>query len=694
MKRNDKSVANSESKKRKLDEALSKYDQLVIEHEKSTKDCQKLTGQIGIYSNDSSPIDNQNFVNNRLEQDGIKALYDGISKYKRGYENLIKENYPNDDASDKAINNKRFFREKFIQFMAEKNASSEGKYNGDPDIRATNPEQATVSMTEFLGVEGAKLYQLALEEEMNSFEYMNAVFKASTTHFAGEKWAERPIIFVAGPSGCGKSFAAQAAVEKAGEFLAKEESNSNASNQDGNDVVAVDGGIAREVSQIRKLVIQVANNKGYPGINDLHSKSKVLEGVKDRMQKAVLDPSTKVGVVIPETFSDFMKPILNIKKALLKLVSNLPGAKAIFCRVDGDEPDIFQEVVAYMGSRRAWKTSDFKEEGESLDLNNTKIPESKAYGASGFKFGQLGSYLAELWFIKHSKSKLSIKISNDLVLKRPEPLDSQNWVDAKQGEPGTEMFSKRVFNQWQEYLADHQKNPSLTSEEYAKKSPRPAYQFSDLANPLLTLKAYAKKYPAPSLIKTSGEMDFAIAKEIFGKRIEAIKESIAKETIKNPGSVNIKELEDACKVLDVIKMNMGLIGRLNNKEVLKLEEQLRTNIIIMKKHGDFSLIPGTEKDLNRAMNALKKITKEMSEQELNNDVSSHSSPPSSPEFSSPHSSPSSPASSSPSSSPNQLKVGERTLNPKFSNQKAMREALLIVRNQETENVSDQRLKVI
>src|SRR5690606_20026580 len=77
-----------------------------------------------------------------------------------------------------------------------------------------------------------------------------------------------------------------------------------ADNMAGNFVTASDGGILRELSQIRNLVIEAATAKGYTGISDLQKKTqKYLDPIKNKVRKAAL-ASDDLGVAIPETFAD------------------------------------------------------------------------------------------------------------------------------------------------------------------------------------------------------------------------------------------------------------------------------------------------------------------------------------------------------------------------------------------------------
>ena len=83
-------------------------------------------------------------------------------------------------------------------------------------------------------------------------------------------------------------------------------------------------------------------------------------------------------MVIPETFSSYTNPLDNKAQHMMKRITELPDTKAIFCRVDGEDPSIFQRVVAFMGSRRAWKTSGF-DKSELLDLNAQDLADESSF---------------------------------------------------------------------------------------------------------------------------------------------------------------------------------------------------------------------------------------------------------------------------------------------------------------------------
>ncbi|QMT60134.1 hypothetical protein [Legionella sp. PC997] len=546
---------------------------------------------------DQREIDSH-FVSDRLSKGGASNLYKGVVEYNLQYEDKVRKyaakHGNSTDLIDKTFNDRTFFRTKLIELVAAKNASPEGNYQGDLALRETNPEKATISMERFLGKEGAELYKLALEEEMNSHAYMNAVFRASTTHFKGEKWTQRPVVIVSGPSGSGKSFAAKAAVEKATELFPKQEGDTS-----GNDVVSVDGGVIREVSQMRKLVIQAANNKGYTGISDLHSKSSILENVKDRMREAVFAPTESdekvplLGVVIPETFSSNLNPAKGPK--LLKDIEKLPDTKPIFCRVDGEDSTLFRKVVAYMGSRRAWKTSDFPKGDMTrlLDLNNTDIPESKAYGKKGFTFGQWGSKLAEKWFKNHSRDNLRMIITNDLVLKKEDPPGSHNWIDAKPDDKGAVLITKRAFEKWK--IGD------------------------DLSPGAVALKGYTE-FKFGSLINTSAELDLAIAKEEIKIRKKIVTHDLRKAKIKyGDNSPQVEKLQEKQGHLKTILQNMDIIGK--DKEGVELmQQQILAKINVMEQNHEFGYFSKTKKALNHAVKALGKLSYELKDAEKTSQI--------------------------------------------------------------------------
>lgn len=296
-------------------------------------------------------------------------LYAGIEKYQQSYEtkieqlqsgaksivgklkgekplSLLKKIKIGKEREELAKAQHTYFREKFVAYLNQRILDDGKRFQGDVNLRASDPKQATIMMDDLLGKEGTLLYKLALEEEMNSEAYMDAVLNKSTEEYKGTKWTERPIIIVGGPSGSGKSFAAKSVVEHCESDIKKDSTSKDNINY----VISVDGGVAREVSQMRKMVIRVSIDKGFTGIKDLHKQSK-LEKVKTRIKKHVLRDDCPHGVVIPETFSSFPWG----GRKLLTTISKLRNTYLIFARVVGKNDETFKETVNKMGNNRAWE---------------------------------------------------------------------------------------------------------------------------------------------------------------------------------------------------------------------------------------------------------------------------------------------------------------------------------------------------
>lgn len=481
-----------------------------------------------------------------IDLDAEHELYKGINDYGDKHQKKVrdyKSAYKEED-SFLDSNDPLFFRKKLIEYIR---IHPFPKYKGTPETRATHPEKATTSMSEFLGEQGLELFHLALEEEMYSKEFRDAVVIQSTSHFEGPKWEERPVVIVAGPSGSGKSYAAKAAVEKTNQFLSV-----SSNDLSGNYVVAADGGVIREVSQMRKLVIQLANNQGYTGIKDLHDQCKILEKVKKRVRKAAfLTPD--LGVVIPETFSQWHNPMSNIK-SLMKKIDLLDNTKQIFTCVEGHDPDNFRKVVAFMGSRRAWKTNDFNP--QDLDLNKTGLSESKEYNQFGFSFGKSGSKDAEAWFMAHSKDKLHMIITNDLILLTPDSAQPGNWVPAEQGNEGARLFPERLYKQWKQL----QHKPDLI--DYCKLN-------------------------SQTQIATSAHLDFAIANNIVLERIGACHKKIEKTMHKEPrDEKRLHYLQTRLDLLETLaQFPVESLGSYD--EIQKMKRDIENRIQIIKEElGD------------------------------------------------------------------------------------------------------------
>lgn len=507
-----------------------------------TKDT--LISQIADYGNDTS-------------KEYATELYEGINKYNKSRPDKIKDfakKFPMENKDDNLKpDDQLYFRKRLIDYLI--NNDKLPSFSGDTTERENNPEIAAISMIDFLGKEGVALYQYALEEEMNSKEYRNAVMIQSTTHYDGHKWLERPIVIVAGPSGCGKSYAAQNAVTKASELIPQD-----LAAPVGNDVIAVDGGIIREISQMRKLVIQVANNHGYSGISDLHDQSAILGSLKSKVHKAALKEDA--GLVIPETFSDWINPQSSIRH-FTERVQQTPGSRVIFARVVNEDERLFQDVVGFMGARRAWKNKDFAP--KKLDLNRTQgLSESKAYGKSGFSFGLNGSKKAELRFRAQNSDALSLHIFNDLILLKPSTTAESGWQPAQPHEDDVLLISQAVYAQW------------------LKISPASRARLPD----------YAKGTRLDAVIKTSGELDYDGAKAQLGRLYEAQQAKLDQQP-------DQKSDKQTLTIQELLASLLQTTTPANNDDISKIDLQLKT----LKEHYQAS-VKGKWFSSNKLINAI------------------------------------------------------------------------------------------
>jgi hypothetical protein len=436
-------------------------------------------------------------------------LYAGIEAYEKSYHKKAQDYHKKEGHSflefcpeltpnnEETYKKKTYFRELFTAYL------QNHEFANCPVPLAekkANPKSGTIKMEEFLGKKGLELYKLALEEEMNSKKYMNAVYLNSTKFYSGDVWDQRFGLVTGGPSGSGKSYATEMVVEKAKLFLPVKRRDAENS-EPGNYVVTVDGGLAREVSQMRKLVIVAATHQyGYTGLSDLHKQSKALEGVKGRVRNTVFK-NENVSFVIPETFS-----FITTAVKLLNKLWSLKNTRVIFARVDGENEKQFQDVVKRMGDKRAWET-EFTPINPQQNLNDIKTCESKAYGAGGFMPGHIGSKLAEWYYKLRGKENLSMIVTNDLVLKKPDPNNPAQWVDATSEDSNAILISNYSYQEW-------------CKSKNSKKG---------------TLPDYANEHKNPNPIKTSGEMDLAILMErlIVPKVKNTEKQEVINQKIQN-----------------------------------------------------------------------------------------------------------------------------------------------------------------
>lgn len=264
-----------------------------------------------------------------------------------------------------------------------------------------NNSKDPINIKDFLDSKGLVLYKKAIKEEKNSKEFREAVFYEATEHYKGAKWDKQLILWISGPSASGKSSLRQQLVKTVGRQM----ESADSSNHEGNYVVSIDGGIEREVSQMRQLLLQAAHCKGYSGIKDLHKHTDL--NIKPYVRETAI--AAKHSLVIPDTFSNLMS-----LKQMARFARG-PQFKQVFSEVVGAHRKNFKDTVYRMGKSRAWKSSP--KIPRKITMNNRNIEgESKEYEARFFTAGVRGSQLARNFYkLLSGKKATYIKIVNDLT---------------------------------------------------------------------------------------------------------------------------------------------------------------------------------------------------------------------------------------------------------------------------------------
>lgn len=331
-------------------------------------------------------------------------------------------------------------REKFVLFL-------ENRFD-QLNINTETP-RPTITLQQLLSSEGLKLFKEAIKEETRSQAFREAVFLQSMNQVEGPLWDKKLVLWVGGPSASGKTYGAEKALSAMVEYVPKQEDGYGL-----NEYITIDGANVREISQMRKLVLQIALAYQYKGISDLNDNCSFKVGgkrVKEIVQQAALKHDT-LSLVIPETFTEsvfrFSNRYMTDDMASFHQDPNIFQAFSQVTCSEGQESR-FQDVVKYMGSTRAWLDESLEFHAGEIDLNNQDIPcESKAYGASGFTWGRDASEEAKNRFAKLDTTGLYVKITNDLILVKQ--LDNGTWVECTTSQKPDFKISVRDFERWKQ----------------------------------------------------------------------------------------------------------------------------------------------------------------------------------------------------------------------------------------------------
>lgn len=509
---------------------------------------------IGSYPVDPKKPPRPNYADNLLNENGKKELYKGIDEYKKQHAQkvanfIIKHPHPEQFDLKNDNSDPKFFRKQLANLCQKIQLDPNGSISEEQKKHIpSNPSKATTTMEDLLGKEGIALAKLALEEEMNSKEYMDEVFNESIHEYDGPKWKTPISAFVGGPSSSGKTTAATSTFNEVSKSVSNASDKKSASNEEKNYQADIDGALSRG-RFVQSLLKRTAEGKGYCGISDLHNKSKILGQVKVRLYNAAF-ATQDLSTCIPETFSDITRP-----KKLLWFIDTLakPGRLPAFGRVSCDS-----EAVKKMGEGRAYTSNPNPTAGvPPLEMNKGTDYESKKYDSKGYLAGNIGSQIAESIY-QSIRGPESLLLNNDLVLKKENPKDSNEWVDAKSNEEGAILVSQRVYDEWAKNPPEN-RNPL---NEYIKAKGRlPPEIQKPVTNPAIELIA---------------NVMLKLATHLNNRRIDNINSQI-----KNSNSTEIKqELETKRQAyLDTQTAIKTGLDNSNNKLNNNLKQFAANNII-------------------------------------------------------------------------------------------------------------------
>lgn len=321
----------------------------------------------------------------------------------------------------------------------------------------------TITMEKFLGPELLKAYKEAIKEERASRAFRDAVFLESTIACKKKNSGQnrKPfVLWIGGPSASGKTYSTDAAVQNVtnGELtLAKKrgERIDPGELKDLELVVSADGGVEREISQMRQLVLQAALKEGYKGIKDLQSVTEYAgntllktDKIKKKVERAAF--AADLNLVIPTTFTrplaagkGFSNKMKKYRKRELAFAV-VEGEDPFKFKEDREDPNKFKNRVCGLGNSRAW----MKVNGRSnvFKMNNRKIPESKKYDPGKFDRGQEQSAQAKAKFkLEHPESPCFVIQSDVLFAKR---INNNMLEECNSADSDAVKMTKRQLDYW------------------------------------------------------------------------------------------------------------------------------------------------------------------------------------------------------------------------------------------------------
>ncbi|APJ04377.1 hypothetical protein [Silvanigrella aquatica] len=257
-----------------------------------------------------------------------------------------------------------------------------------------------ITLEEILGSrELLTQYKKAIAEENKSKHFHKAVILNGSFHCDKIKWDHKAHIIVAGPSGVGKSFNSKRIID----YLANQNfslsSNIPANGSFIQDFIFIDGGIPRNVSQIRNVVLQCALVLGYSGISDLHAMTKF--DVKSKIKKVAMNHN--VHIIEPLTFvRHYYTPSLESGYKFFKEEFIYKPYHLIFVNIEGDKLQTLSNQ-----EKRAWFIDSEAKPKEYVSPLNTDIGCESKKGEGNYDEGiKASNHFAEIYHKKYiSKNK-------------------------------------------------------------------------------------------------------------------------------------------------------------------------------------------------------------------------------------------------------------------------------------------------
>lgn len=323
-----------------------------------------------------------------------------------------------------------------------------------PAMKRLEPaNEQGIELKDFLDAKGFELYKAAVNEEVRSQAFREAVFQKSTNHYDGPTWSQRLISPFAGPSAAGKSVSQPELIKKIAEQMPK--SNRN----EGNDVVSVDGGVEREMSQIRGMMLQVALAAGYNGITDLDKKENKADlTLKKIVEKTVL-ATPGLNMVIPKTYTREALNLISgsVGKDEFKKYDMVDDGNAVlaFGIVEAEHGNVVKN-----GTSRARNATEFTE--ADIAMNRKPPCESKDYH-DHYKEGTYLSTAAKDNYLAlgqaDNKPRICVTVTSDFTFIKPDPKSPGGWALAEKDEEwNKDMVGmlKRDFERYQDYSQQNQ----------------------------------------------------------------------------------------------------------------------------------------------------------------------------------------------------------------------------------------------